>query len=91
MCQHAQSRAALPFVPEIALWTLKQWLEQYTSPVDCAKCKEASAGTRDAAHLGSLLEGHGARDGAVAKALLLELHLEPVYGAGKLAEDQRLG
>lgn len=42
-------------------------------------------------HLGSLLEGHGARDGAVAKALLLQLHLEPLNGGGKLAEDQRLG
>lgn len=42
-------------------------------------------------NLGSLLESHGARDGAVAKALLLKLHFEPLDGAGKLAEDQCLG
>lgn len=53
-------------------------------------CRDVDERGEDA-HLRSLFEGHRARDGAVTEALFLELDLEPVYGAGKLAEDQRLG
>ena len=67
--------------------------------IDRHACKAALQGQyldpnpkpRVCTHLGPLLEGHRARDGAIAKALLLKLHFEPLNGAGKLAENQRLG
>ena len=41
--------------------------------------------------LAALLEGHAARDGAVAVALLSQPRHEPFQGAVELREDQRLG
>ncbi len=48
-------------------------------------------GLVDSDYLGSLLLGHGSRDGAIPKAMLPQFAFQPLNGPHKLAEHQRLG